>query len=85
MVALGTFSELQGSGLDFTSLLKEQEVLEETLGATAIPGIVSHFHHTLSNSSLSSLSSPSSSLHSLNEQAEPLAGVGVLMRVAQQL
>ncbi|XP_055361133.1 ATP-binding cassette sub-family C member 4-like isoform X3 [Betta splendens] len=75
MVALGTFNELQGSGLDFTSLLEEKEVQEERLCATPVPGIVSRFHHTLSNSSLSSVSSPSSSLHSLIEQAEPLAGV----------
>lgn len=76
MVALGTFSELQGSGLDFTSLLKEKEVLEEKQGATPIPGTVSCFLHTLSDSSISSMSSLSSSQHSLIEQAEPLAVVG---------
>ncbi|XP_076603001.1 ATP-binding cassette sub-family C member 4-like [Chaetodon auriga] len=63
MVAHGTYSELQASGLDFTSLLQEEEGQEEEgQGMT----------HTLSdNSSMSSLSSR----YSLVEGAEPLAVV----------
>ncbi|XP_070832533.1 ATP-binding cassette sub-family C member 4-like [Chaetodon trifascialis] len=63
MVAHGTYSELQSSGLDFTSLLQEEEGQEEEgQGMT----------RTLSdNSSMSSLSSR----YSLIEGAEPLAVV----------
>ncbi|XP_045910385.1 ATP-binding cassette sub-family C member 4-like isoform X2 [Micropterus dolomieu] len=76
MVACGTYSELQGSGLDFTSLLKEKEGQEEDMqGTTPIPGSVSRCPHTLSDNSLSSMSSLSSSRYSLFEGAEPLAVV----------
>ncbi|XP_042350397.1 ATP-binding cassette sub-family C member 4-like [Plectropomus leopardus] len=71
MVAQGTYSELQGSGLDFTSLLKEEEGQEEERqGATPIPGTVSCFPHTLSDNSTSSRSSLASSRYSLIEGAE---------------
>ncbi|KAF0026375.1 ATP-binding cassette sub-family C member 4 isoform X1 [Scophthalmus maximus] len=68
VVAQGTYSELQRFGLDFTSLLKEEEDLEESRGTT-----VSGFPHTLSDNSMSSTSSLSSSRYSLIEGAEPLA------------
>ncbi|XP_044072656.1 ATP-binding cassette sub-family C member 4-like isoform X5 [Siniperca chuatsi] len=68
MVACGTHSELQGSGLDFTSLLKEEEGQEEER-----QGTVSRCPHTLSDNSMSSVSSLSSSRYSLFEGAEPLA------------
>uniref|UniRef100_A0A8C2XI91 Multidrug resistance-associated protein 4 n=1 Tax=Cyclopterus lumpus TaxID=8103 RepID=A0A8C2XI91_CYCLU len=77
MVARGTYSELQGSGLDFTSLLKEEEDQEEDQeeeerqGGTPIHGTVSNFPHTLSDNSMSSLSSLSSSRYSLIKGAEP--------------
>uniref|UniRef100_A0A671UTH0 ATP binding cassette subfamily C member 4 (PEL blood group) n=1 Tax=Sparus aurata TaxID=8175 RepID=A0A671UTH0_SPAAU len=64
MVARGTYSELQGSGLDFTSLLsKEEEVQEEERQGTT-PTSVAH--------SLSSMSSLASSKYSLIEGADPL-------------
>uniref|UniRef100_A0A8D3CRR3 Multidrug resistance-associated protein 4 n=1 Tax=Scophthalmus maximus TaxID=52904 RepID=A0A8D3CRR3_SCOMX len=72
VVAQGTYSELQRFGLDFTSLLKEEEDLEESRGTT-----VSGFPHTLSDNSMSSTSSLSSSRYSLIEGAEPLAVVGI--------
>ncbi|XP_037646450.1 multidrug resistance-associated protein 4-like isoform X3 [Sebastes umbrosus] len=76
MVARGTYSELQGSGLDFTSLLKEEEDQEEDRqGATPIPGTVSRLSQRLSDNSMSSMSSLSSSLYSLIDGAEPLAMV----------
>lgn len=60
MVARGTYSELQGSGLDFTSLLKEDEGQEEERqDTTPIP---------VSNS-VSSMSSLSSSQYSLIDGA----------------
>uniref|UniRef100_A0A8D3B236 Multidrug resistance-associated protein 4 n=1 Tax=Scophthalmus maximus TaxID=52904 RepID=A0A8D3B236_SCOMX len=71
-VSQGTYSELQRFGLDFTSLLKEEEDLEESRGTT-----VSGFPHTLSDNSMSSTSSLSSSRYSLIEGAEPLAVVGI--------
>ncbi|XP_036965888.1 multidrug resistance-associated protein 4-like isoform X3 [Acanthopagrus latus] len=64
MVARGTYSELQGSGLDFTSLLsKEEEVQEEERRGTT-PISIAH--------SLSSMSSLASSKYSLIEGADPL-------------
>lgn len=79
MVARGTYSELQGSGLDFFSLLREEEGQEEERqSTTSIPGIVSHCLHTLSDNSMSSMSSLASSRYSLIEGAEPLTMVGVL-------
>ncbi|KAM3862000.1 ATP-binding cassette sub-family C member 4-like [Diretmus argenteus] len=70
MVARGTYSELQGSGLDFTSLLKEREDQEEERQSTTpIPGALSRRSHTFSQSSMRSLSS---SLYSLMEGAEQL-------------
>uniref|UniRef100_A0A3B5LMU4 ATP-binding cassette, sub-family C (CFTR/MRP), member 4 n=1 Tax=Xiphophorus couchianus TaxID=32473 RepID=A0A3B5LMU4_9TELE len=57
MVAKGTYSELQCSGVDFTSLLKEDQD-EERQDMTPLPGTGSSFHCTLSdNSSMSSFSS----------------------------
>ncbi|XP_054470688.1 ATP-binding cassette sub-family C member 4-like [Anoplopoma fimbria] len=76
MVASGTYSELQGSGLDFTSLLKEEDGLEEERqGVTPISGTVSGLPRTLSDNSMSSQSSLSSSRHTLIEGAEPPAVV----------
>nr|XP_057938958.1 ATP-binding cassette sub-family C member 4-like isoform X2 [Doryrhamphus excisus] len=65
MAASGTYSELQNSGLDFSSLLKEEESPEERRSATPTPGNT----RTLSDNSISSLSS---SHYSLMEE-EPLA------------
>uniref|UniRef100_A0A4W6FYI3 Multidrug resistance-associated protein 4 n=1 Tax=Lates calcarifer TaxID=8187 RepID=A0A4W6FYI3_LATCA len=76
MVAQGTYNDLQSSGLDFTSLLKEEEGQgeeEDRQGMTPIPGNVPRFPHTLSDNSMSSMSSLSSSRCSLIEGAEPLA------------
>ncbi|XP_023271735.1 multidrug resistance-associated protein 4-like [Seriola lalandi dorsalis] len=76
LVAQGTYNQLQGSGLDFTSLLKEDDGQEEERqGTTPIPGTVSRFPHTLSDNSMSSMSSLTSSRCSLIEGAEPLAVV----------
>lgn len=72
MLACGTYSELQGSGIDFTSLLKEEEGQEERRSTTPIS--VSRYPHTLSDNS--SMSSLSSSRYSLIDGAEPLAVVG---------
>uniref|UniRef100_A0A4W6FYM0 Multidrug resistance-associated protein 4 n=1 Tax=Lates calcarifer TaxID=8187 RepID=A0A4W6FYM0_LATCA len=80
MVAQGTYNDLQSSGLDFTSLLKEEEGQgeeEDRQGMTPIPGNVPRFPHTLSDNSMSSMSSLSSSRCSLIEGAEPLAVVGL--------
>lgn len=77
MVAHGTFNELQGSGLDFTSLLKEETYPEEERQTmTPGSGMVSHCSHTLSNISTSSLSSLSSSRYSLKDGTESHAVVG---------
>ncbi|TKS67158.1 Multidrug resistance-associated protein 4 [Collichthys lucidus] len=74
MLACGTYSELQGSGIDFTSLLKEEEGQEERRSTTPITPIsVSRYPHTLSDNS--SMSSLSSSRYSLIDGAEPLAVV----------
>uniref|UniRef100_A0A8D0CMH0 Multidrug resistance-associated protein 4 n=1 Tax=Sander lucioperca TaxID=283035 RepID=A0A8D0CMH0_SANLU len=82
MMARGTYSELQSSGLDFTTLLKKEEEEEgqdrERQGATPIPWTVSRFPHTLSDNSMSSMSSLSSSLYSLSDGAEPLTVVGIV-------
>lgn len=64
MVTRGTYSELQGSGLDFTSLLKEEEGQEEERQDPA-PNSVIRCPHTLSDNSVSSMSSLSSSQYSL--------------------
>nr|XP_019945775.1 PREDICTED: multidrug resistance-associated protein 4 isoform X1 [Paralichthys olivaceus]XP_019945776.1 PREDICTED: multidrug resistance-associated protein 4 isoform X1 [Paralichthys olivaceus]XP_019945777.1 PREDICTED: multidrug resistance-associated protein 4 isoform X1 [Paralichthys olivaceus]XP_019945778.1 PREDICTED: multidrug resistance-associated protein 4 isoform X1 [Paralichthys olivaceus]XP_019945779.1 PREDICTED: multidrug resistance-associated protein 4 isoform X1 [Paralichthys olivac len=74
MVAQGTYSELQSFGLDFTSLLKEEEENqeEERQGTTPILGTVSRLSHTLSDNSMSSLSS---SRYSLPEGGEPPSAV----------
>ncbi|XP_056145091.1 ATP-binding cassette sub-family C member 4-like [Lampris incognitus] len=70
MVVRGTYSELQSSGVDFTSLLKEEEDLEEgRQGTTPIPGPLYCSPHTLSESSMPSLSS---SLYSLMEGVDQL-------------
>ncbi|MEQ2218545.1 hypothetical protein XENOCAPTIV_004784 [Xenoophorus captivus] len=62
MVARGTYSELQGSGIDFTSLLKEDQD-NEGQNMTPLSGTSSSCHYTLSdNSSMSSLSSSRCSL-----------------------
>lgn len=76
MVARGTYSELQGSGLDFTSLLKEdKDQDEQRQNTTPLSGPVSGLPHALSDNS--SMSSLSSSHYSLIEGTEPLAMVGV--------
>ncbi|KAM9447563.1 ATP-binding cassette sub-family C member 4-like isoform 4-T5 [Salvelinus alpinus] len=77
MVAQGTFTELQGSGLDFTSLLKKDEEDEEEGkgGTEPAPGTLTGSPHTLSQSSMPSLSS---SMHSVMEgvdQPEPVQHV----------
>uniref|UniRef100_A0A4W5PPM5 Multidrug resistance-associated protein 4 n=1 Tax=Hucho hucho TaxID=62062 RepID=A0A4W5PPM5_9TELE len=66
MVVRGTFPELQGSGLDFTSLLKKDEEDEEEGkgGTEPAPGTLTGSPHTLSQSSMPSLSS---SMHSVME------------------
>uniref|UniRef100_A0A4W5PGK2 Multidrug resistance-associated protein 4 n=1 Tax=Hucho hucho TaxID=62062 RepID=A0A4W5PGK2_9TELE len=74
MVVRGTFPELQGSGLDFTSLLKKDEEDEEEGkgGTEPAPGTLTGSPHTLSQSSMPSLSS---SMHSVMEgvdQPEPV-------------
>lgn len=71
MVARGSYSDLQGSGLDFTSLLKD----DDNEDGTPIP--VSRCPHSLSDNSVSSMSSLSSSQYSLIEVAEPPAVVGI--------
>uniref|UniRef100_A0A665TG51 Multidrug resistance-associated protein 4 n=1 Tax=Echeneis naucrates TaxID=173247 RepID=A0A665TG51_ECHNA len=72
LVAKGTYNELQASGLDFTSLLTEDDGPEEQMqDPTAIP--VSGFSRTLSYNSTTSMSSLSSSHCSLIEGAESLA------------
>ncbi|CAG5865642.1 unnamed protein product [Menidia menidia] len=71
MVGRGTYSELQGSGLDFTTLLKEDQE-EEQQDRTPLPGTVSCRSHTSDNSSISSLSS---SQYSLIEGTDSLAMV----------
>ncbi|XP_077946531.1 ATP-binding cassette sub-family C member 4 isoform X4 [Gasterosteus aculeatus] len=74
MVARGTYSELQGSGLDFTSLLKGEEGQgKERHGVTPTSGTVPRLAHTLSDNSMSSLCSLSSSLI---EGADPLTAAG---------
>ncbi|XP_044222047.1 ATP-binding cassette sub-family C member 4-like isoform X2 [Thunnus albacares] len=81
VVAQGTYSELQRSGLDLTSLLKEDEGQEEERqGTTPIPGTVSRCPHTLSDNSMSSMSSLSSSRYSLIEGTEPLAVVTFVLQ-----
>lgn len=72
-MARGTYNELQGSGLDFTSLLKEEEGQEEEKqDPGAVP--VCRGHH---DNSVSSLSSLSSSQHSLFDGGESQAVVCV--------
>uniref|UniRef100_A0A6Q2YCT4 Multidrug resistance-associated protein 4 n=1 Tax=Esox lucius TaxID=8010 RepID=A0A6Q2YCT4_ESOLU len=74
MVARGTFAELQGSGVDFTSLLKKDEDAEVEGEEAAVPalGRLSHSLRTLSWSSMPSLSS---SMHSVMEgAAQPEVG-----------
>lgn len=74
MVARGTYSELQGSGLDFPSLLKEdKDQDEQRQNTTPLSGPVSGLPHALSDNS--SMSSLSSSRYSLIEGTEPLAMV----------
>ncbi|XP_037095749.1 multidrug resistance-associated protein 4-like isoform X1 [Syngnathus acus] len=58
MVAKGSYRELQNSGLDFTSLLKEEDSQEERPGTTL----------TLSDKSMSSMSSLSASCYSLMDE-----------------
>ncbi|XP_061143860.1 ATP-binding cassette sub-family C member 4-like isoform X1 [Syngnathus typhle] len=58
MVAKGSYRELQNSGLDFTSLLKEEDSQEERPSTTL----------TLSDKSMSSMSSLSASCYSLMDE-----------------
>uniref|UniRef100_A0AAQ5XQR9 Multidrug resistance-associated protein 4 n=1 Tax=Amphiprion ocellaris TaxID=80972 RepID=A0AAQ5XQR9_AMPOC len=81
MVARGTYNELQGSGLDFTSLLKEDKDQEDDRqDMTPIPGTVSCFPHAVSDNSMSSMSSLSSSRFSLIDRAEPLAMITFVLQ-----
>ncbi|CAB1328550.1 unnamed protein product [Coregonus sp. 'balchen'] len=64
MVARGTFTELQGSGVDFTTLLKNDEEDEGKGDTEPAPGTLTGSPHTLSHSSMPSLSS---SMHSVME------------------
>uniref|UniRef100_A0A668ANY5 Multidrug resistance-associated protein 4 n=1 Tax=Myripristis murdjan TaxID=586833 RepID=A0A668ANY5_9TELE len=58
MVALGTYSELQSSGVDFTSLLKEEEEQEEERPVTTpLPGCLTLSSRACSEGSMRSLSS----------------------------
>lgn len=66
MVTRGTYSELQGSGLDFTSLLKEDEDAPEEENQEAP---AARCARALSDHSMSSMSSLSSSRHSLMDGA----------------
>ncbi|XP_075896037.1 ATP-binding cassette sub-family C member 4-like isoform X2 [Nelusetta ayraudi] len=66
MVTRGTYSELQGSGLDFTSLLKEDEDASEEEKQEAP---AARCARALSDHSVSSMSSLSSSRHSLMDGA----------------
>ena len=70
MVARGTYSELQGSGVDFTSLLKEDEDEEQD---RATPGGLSRSPHTLAQSSMLS---HTSALQSIMEGTDHLPLVG---------
>ncbi|MEQ2222655.1 hypothetical protein ILYODFUR_028518, partial [Ilyodon furcidens] len=92
MVARGTYSELQGSGIDFTSLLKEEQD-DEGQNMTPLSGTSSSCHYTLSdNSSMSSLSSSRCSLidggdiltavvHPIEEESRLEGNVGLSMYV----
>ncbi|XP_056895808.1 ATP-binding cassette sub-family C member 4-like isoform X2 [Takifugu flavidus] len=71
MVARGTYNELQGSGLDFTSLLKEEEGQEEEKQDPSTVSVCRGHH----DNSVSSLSSLSSSQHSLFDVGESQAVV----------
>lgn len=66
MVARGSYSELQGCGLDFASLLKEDEDGPEEERPEAP---VARCTRALSHHSVSSMSSLSSSRHSLTDEA----------------
>ncbi|XP_071783118.2 ATP-binding cassette sub-family C member 4-like isoform X1 [Centroberyx gerrardi] len=82
MVARGTYSELQGCGVDFTSLLKEEDDQEEERqGMTPVPGRLSRSRHTLSEGSMPSLSS---SLYSLMEGAEQCPVVGAVQPMEEE-
>uniref|UniRef100_A0AAZ1XW59 Multidrug resistance-associated protein 4 n=1 Tax=Oreochromis aureus TaxID=47969 RepID=A0AAZ1XW59_OREAU len=80
MVARGTYSELQGSGLDFTSLLKEdKDQDEQRQNTTPLSGTVSGLPHALSDNS--SMSSLSSSLQPTKEESRFEGNVGLHMYV----
>uniref|UniRef100_A0AAX7UNR1 Multidrug resistance-associated protein 4 n=1 Tax=Astatotilapia calliptera TaxID=8154 RepID=A0AAX7UNR1_ASTCA len=83
MVARGTYSELQGSGLDFTSLLKEdKDQDEQRQNTTPLSGPVSGLPHALSDNS--SMSSLSSSRYSLIEGTEPLPALKCLQPTKEE-
>ncbi|XP_061548514.1 ATP-binding cassette sub-family C member 4-like isoform X2 [Phycodurus eques] len=67
MVANGSYSELQSSGLDFSSLLKMEDSQEER------PSTTSYCPSSLSNNSISSMTSLSASCYSLMEETLTLA------------
>ncbi|XP_019738045.1 multidrug resistance-associated protein 4-like isoform X2 [Hippocampus comes] len=73
MVAKGSYRELQSSGLDFSSLLKEEDSQEERPSTTSIKSMASFCPSTLSNKSMSSISSLSASCYSLMEETLTLA------------
>lgn len=77
MVARGTYSELQESRLDFSSLLRDEESQDdERQSRNPMSGAVTRCPNTLSDNSMSSMSSLASSRHSLIDRTEPLAMVG---------
>lgn len=78
MVARGTYSELQCSGVDFTSLLKKEDDEEEEQDRTT-PGSLSRSPQTLSRSSMLSRSS---SLQSIMEGADHL--VAPVLHMAEE-
>ncbi|XP_077392260.1 ATP-binding cassette sub-family C member 4-like isoform X4 [Festucalex cinctus] len=68
MVAKGSYRELQSSGLDFSSLLKEDDSQEERPSATSLKEMTSFCPSALSDKSMSSMSSLSASCYSLMEE-----------------
>uniref|UniRef100_A0A668AYE5 Multidrug resistance-associated protein 4 n=1 Tax=Myripristis murdjan TaxID=586833 RepID=A0A668AYE5_9TELE len=81
MVALGTYSELQSSGVDFTSLLKEEEEQEEERPVTTpLPGCLTLSSRACSEGSMRSLSS---SRYSVMDGAKQHPVVGIFQKFKQ--
>ncbi|XP_077583755.1 ATP-binding cassette sub-family C member 4-like [Stigmatopora nigra] len=72
LVAKGSYSELQSSGLDFSTLLKEDDGQEEKAAATPVPARASFCPGALADKTMSSMASLSASCYSLREEALPL-------------